>query len=85
MRTLFGTSDLRTLGVNRVWRGLRKGDRRDLYLGAALAFFAWYRASSAPEKELIFRERLAEGSALVIHHRRRGDPQIEVIKPPPPD
>jgi hypothetical protein len=30
---------------------------------------------------LIYRKRVPEGSAIVIHHRRRGDPRIEVVKP----
>jgi hypothetical protein len=38
--------------------------------------------SSRPRRRLIFSKKLPEGSALVIHHRRSGDPKIEVIKPP---
>jgi hypothetical protein len=33
------------------------------------------------DKELIFRKKLPEGSALVIHHKKKGDPKIEVIRP----
>lgn len=79
-RTFIGEDDLRTAGVLRIWRGLRRGDRRDLYFGVALAAIAWLRQGSGG-KQLIFRESLPKGSALVIHHRRKGDPRIEVIKP----
>lgn len=81
MRTLLGSSDLKAAGINRVWRGARRGDRRDLYLGAALAVIAFLRQGSSG-KQLIYRKSLPRGSAVVIHHRRRGDPRIEVIRPP---
>jgi hypothetical protein len=79
-RTLLGSSDLKTAGYARVWRGLRVGDRRDLYLGVTLALLSVLRQNSG-SKELIFRKKLPEGTALVIHHRKKGDPKIEVIKP----
>jgi hypothetical protein len=44
---------------------------------AALA----YLSKTAPQKKLIYRRRLPQGSAVVIHHKRVGDPKIEVIKP----
>jgi hypothetical protein len=79
-RTLLGTSDLRSAGVGRVWRGMRQGDRRELYLGVAMAAVALLRQNQG-QKELIFRKKLPEGTALVIHNRKKGDPKIEVIKP----
>ncbi len=80
LRSLLGTPDIRSAGASRVWRGLRSGERRDLLLGAAMLAFAWLRQSK-PKKELLFREEVPVGSAIVIHHQRRGDPKIEVIKP----
>jgi hypothetical protein len=59
---------------------LRRGDRRDLYLGVTLALISLMRQKST-DKELIFRKKLPEGSALVIHHKKKGDPKIEVIRP----
>jgi hypothetical protein len=79
-RTLLGGSDLKTAGYERVWRGLRVGDRRDLYLGVTLALISVFRQSSGG-KELIYRKKLPEGTALVIHHKKKGDPKIEVIRP----
>jgi hypothetical protein len=79
-RTLLGSTDLKTAGYGRVLRGLRRGDRRDLYLGVALALISLMRQKST-DKELIFRKKLPEGSALVIHHKKKGDPKIEVIRP----
>jgi hypothetical protein len=79
-RTLLGSTDLKTAGYGRVWRGLRRGDRRDLYLGVTLALVSLLRQKSN-DKQLIFRKKLPEGSALVIHHKKKGDPKIEVIRP----
>lgn len=75
-----GSSDLKSAGYARVWRGLRLGDRRDLYLGVTLALISVLRQDSG-SKELIYRKRLPEGTALVIHHKKKGDPRIEVIRP----
>jgi len=77
---LLGSTDMKTAGYGRVWRGLRRGDRRDLYLGVTLALVSLLRQKSN-DKQLIFRKKLPEGSALVIHHKKKGDPKIEVIKP----
>jgi hypothetical protein len=70
--------DLRAVGVDRTLRGLRTGDQREVYLGlAALA----YLGKMAPRRRLIYRKTVPVGSAIVISHRRSGDPKIEVIKP----
>jgi len=49
-------------------------------LGLAITAFAILREGRG-EKELLFRKEIPTGSAIVIHHKRRGDPKIEVIKP----
>jgi hypothetical protein len=77
---LVGIRDMRAAGVERALRGLRQGDQRDLYMGLGLTALA-YLTRTRPRRNLIYRKRVPEGSALVIHHRRRGDPKIEVIKP----
>lgn len=78
-RTL-GFRDPREEGVRRTLRGFRQGDHRELYLGLALTALAYLRRSR-PQRELLFRKAVPEGSALVIHHKKRGAPKIEVIKP----
>lgn len=77
---LFGIRDPAGDGVVRTLRGLRSGDQRELYIGLALAAFA-YLQRTAPSKRLIYRKRVPEGSAIVVYNRRRGDPKIEVVKP----
>ncbi|HEU4916267.1 MAG TPA: hypothetical protein VFV13_06860 [Acidimicrobiia bacterium] len=78
---LFGIRDLTAASVDRTLRGIRTGDQRQLYTGLTLAALAYMRRTR-PRRALIFRRSLPEGSALVIHHKRRGDPKIEVIRPP---
>ncbi len=78
---LFGIRDLTAASVDRTLRGIRTGDQRQLYTGLSLAALAYMRRTR-PRRTLIFRRSLPEGSALVIHHKRRGDPKIEVIRPP---
>ncbi|MGC2240922.1 MAG: hypothetical protein WA726_08785 [Acidimicrobiia bacterium] len=77
---LLGWGDLRSQGVGRALRGVRTGEQRDLYLGLGLLALA-YLNRTAPKKRLIYRNRVPEGSALVIHHRLVGDPKIEVVRP----
>lgn len=79
-RTLFGTANMRSQGYGRAFRGLRQNDRREMMLGLALTALAIMRDSRG-KKELLFRKEVPTGSAIVIHHKRRGDPKIEVIKP----
>ncbi len=67
-------------GVSRSLHGLRKGDQRDLYIGLSLTVLALIRRT-APRKELVYRKAVPEGSAIVVHNRRRGAPKIEVVKP----
>lgn len=80
LRTFFGITNIRAEGYGRALRGLRQNDRRELMLGLALTGLAIIR-SSGKDKELLFRKEVPTGSAIVIHHKRRGDPRIEVIKP----
>lgn len=80
MRRLWGTSDARQLGYDRAMRGLRKGDDRDLYFGLAVSALAWLQRSK-PKKELIHRQTVSEGSAIVIHHKKSGTPRLEIVKP----
>ena len=77
----FGARDPRQEGFRRTLTGLREGNRTELYTGLALTAFAYLRRTR-PQRELLFRKSLPEGSALVIHHKKRGAPRIEVIKPP---
>lgn len=78
-----GNRDPREEGIRRTLRGFREGDQRELYTGLAITALAYLRRTR-PQRELIFRKAVPEGSALVIHHKRSGDPRIEVIKPPKP-
>jgi hypothetical protein len=78
---LLGIRDLAAESVNRTLRGLRTGDQRELYTGLSLAALAYVRRTR-PRRRLLYRKSLPEGSAVVIHHKRRGDPRIDVIRPP---
>ncbi len=78
---LIGIRDIRSASIDRTLRGLRTGDQRQLYGGLGLAALLYLR-STRPRRRLLFSKKLPEGSALVIHHKRWGDPKIEVIKPP---
>lgn len=77
---LIGGPDIGTIGIRKTLRGLREGDQRELYYGLALSALAYMRRT-APRKQLLFRKSVPEGSAIVIHHKRFGDPKIEVIRP----
>ncbi|MCH7582704.1 MAG: hypothetical protein IIC72_08725 [Acidobacteria bacterium] len=80
MRRVWGGSDAREVGFNRTLRGLREGDSTDLYFGLALSALA-YLQRSRPRKKLIHRQSLPEGTAIVIHHKKSGNPRLEIIKP----
>jgi len=77
---LVGSPNWGTAGVSRSLRGLRNRDQRDLYMGLGLTALAFVRRT-APRKQLLYRKAVPEGSAIVVHNRRRGAPKIEVIKP----
>ncbi len=80
---LLGIRDLGRESLDRTLRGLRTGDQRELYRGLGLAAL-FYLRNTRPRRRLLFSKKLPEGSALVIHHKRWGDPKIEVIRPPSP-
>lgn len=77
---LFGIRDLRVDSIDRTLRGLRTGDQRELYMGLGLAALSYLSRTKQP-KRLLYRRSVPEGSAIVIHNKRMGDPKIEVIKP----
>lgn len=77
---MFGDSDIRVAGQMRTLRGLREGDSRELLIGLGLAALAYVR-KTGPKRELIYRKAVSPGSALVIHHTKRGTPRLEIIKP----
>ena len=78
---LIGIRDIRAASIDRTLRGLRTGDQRELYSGLGLAAL-FYLRRTRPRRRLLYSKTLPEGSAIVIHHKRRGDPKIEVIRPP---
>lgn len=77
---LWGIQGIRNEGYRRSLKGLRESDYRELSLGLALYAISYLR-TTAPKKELIYRKTVAEGSALVIHHAKRGTPRLEIRKP----
>ncbi len=77
---MVGSPNWGTAGLDRTLRGLRSGDRRELFLGLGLAALSYARRTS-PQKQLLYKKTVPEGSAIVIHHRRVGSPKIEVVKP----
>ncbi|MEX2654961.1 MAG: hypothetical protein WD532_08035 [Acidimicrobiia bacterium] len=64
-----------SLGTARLFQGLRTGDQRAVFTGAALAVFGWWRRSAQPNKVLVHRSVVREGSSLVI---RNGSDQTRV-------
>ena len=76
----FGGSDAKSEGYRRSLKGLREGDYRELSLGLALAAIA-YLQDTKPKKQLIYRRDVPAGSALVIHHKKRGNPKLEIRRP----
>lgn len=77
---LFGTTDARAEGLRRTLTGVRTGDQRELFLGLALSALA-YLDRTRPRRRLLFRENVPVGSAVVVYHKKRGEPRIEIIKP----
>lgn len=80
LRAAVGDPDVAKQGRSRTLRGLRVGDRRELYLGLALSALSYLRRSG-PKRELIYKKTVPKGSAIVVHHKRRGDPKLEIVKP----
>lgn len=80
MNRALGYQDPRSEGLRRSLRGLREGDGRELTVGLALAAIS-YLQRTAPRKQLLYRKTVPEGSALVIHHKKRGTPKLEIRRP----
>ncbi len=61
-------------------RGLRTGDRNSLLIGAALLAFAYWRRQRGKPKtrELIYRQQLKPGEAVVLKGARASDPRPEL-------
>ncbi|MBW3666815.1 MAG: hypothetical protein KY394_04380 [Actinobacteria bacterium] len=79
-RAVLGDSDARVAGQMRTLKGLRRGDRTELLIGLALSALAWLQKTE-PKRELLYRKKVPIGSAIVVHHKKAGAPEIEVIKP----
>lgn len=75
-----GARDVKSEGYRRSLKGLREGDYRELSLGLALTAIS-YLQNTKPRKHLIYRREVRAGSALVIHHRKRGKPKLEIRRP----
>jgi len=74
-------SAARALGVERALKGLREGDRRNLYFGLALCALS-YLQRTKPRKRLIHSQAAPAGAAIVIHHRRTSNPRLEIVRTP---
>lgn len=59
-------ASLVSLGLARLFRGLRTGDQLTLLAGAALAALGYLRRSADKERVLVRREVLKPGQSLVI-------------------
>lgn len=72
---------MKSMGVARLWNGLRTGDQRSVLLGAGLFAISWLRLSRAPKKTLLYSKTIPEGSSFVIRTGQAGElPEIEVLK-----
>jgi hypothetical protein len=80
LRAALGDSDIRAQGARRALRGAREADNRELALGLALSALSYLRGTK-PRRRLIYRKVVPEGSAIVVHNRRWGDPKLEIVKP----
>ena len=79
-KKIIGGSDARHVGYDRTMKGMREGDRRDLYLGLLLSAIAYLQRARS-RKELVHRQSLPSGAAVVIHHKKSGTPRLEIVKP----
>ena len=72
---------MKSMGVARLWTGLRTGDQRSVLLGAGLFAISWLRLSRGPKKTLLYSKTIPEGSSFVIRTGQAGTlPEIEVLK-----
>jgi hypothetical protein len=80
IRSAFGVSNPSIAGRLRVMRGISEHDSRDLYLGLSLLALSYLRRTRY-RRELLYRREIAEGAALVIHHKGKGEPRLAIVKP----
>lgn len=80
MNRAWGVRDIKSEGYRRSLKGLREGDARELSLGLVLAIISYLR-DTRPKKELVYRQKVPEGAALVIHHKKKGTPRLEIRRP----
>lgn len=73
--------NLSPLGWRRVIQGARQGDQSLLLTGLGLVLFEYLRHSK-PKRKLLYRKKLPVGSTVVVRHGRRGEPRLEIHKPP---
>jgi len=74
-------TSMKSMGVARLWNGVRTGDQRSVLLGAGLFAISWLRLNRGPKKTLLYSKTVPEGSSFVIRTGQPGDlPEIEVIK-----
>lgn len=64
-------------GITRTFQGLRTGDQRTLFTGAAMVAYSVWRRGRGPRK-LICRRILAEDQALLIRAGRRSGSRVVV-------
>lgn len=74
-------SGLMSSGLVRLFRGLREGDQRMLYAGAAMLAYGWLRKTAPPKKELLYRRQVPVGSTVVVRYRKGDEPRLEIHEP----
>ncbi len=80
IRWAFGASHPSTAGRLQLSRGFRDRDSRDLYVGLGLLAISYLRRTRT-RRQLLYRREVPEGTALVIHHKDKGQPRLEIVKP----
>ena len=79
-KAAFGSSDARKVGRDRILRGIRYGDSRELTFGLVLTAIA-YLQRTKPKRTRIYRQEISEDSVLVIRHRGTGEQKLEIVRP----
>lgn len=82
MRRALGTANVRKASYERTLHGLREGDHWQLTLGLVLAGIH-YLQRTKPRKQLIHREVVRGGQAVVIHSRGSSDAPLVITRPAP--
>ena len=70
-------------GIDRLVRGLRRGDQRLIYSGAALLAMALWRRSRQREPRLVYRRELKPGKAVTVHLGQAGKSPLHVERADP--